>query len=80
MARSRSAGRSTVEPTSSASWLQIYEVSLLCGIDFTMHLFISSLAFPSDPVFVENAKVGILPGSLLPALLEAVVLRLASRT
>ncbi|WP_428849004.1 Na+/H+ antiporter NhaA [Xanthomonas arboricola] len=55
-------------------------MSLLCGIDFTMHLFISSLAFPSDPVFVENAKVGILPGSLLPALLGAVVLRFASRT
>ncbi|MFC0156169.1 Na+/H+ antiporter NhaA [Xanthomonas dyei] len=55
-------------------------MSLLCGIGLTMNLFISSLAFPSDPVFVENAKVGILPGSLLPALLEAVVLRLASRT
>jgi len=63
-----------------ASWLQIYGVSLLFGIGFTMSLFISSLAFPLDPAIVEDAKVGILLGSLLSALLGAVVLRFAPRT
>ncbi len=65
---------------SGASWLQIYDVSLLCGIGFKMRLFISSLAFPLAPVFVENAKLGILLRSLLSALLGAVVLRFAPRT
>ncbi|WP_202975140.1 Na+/H+ antiporter NhaA [Xanthomonas arboricola] len=55
-------------------------MSLLCGIGFKVRLFISSLAFPLDPVLVENAKVGILLGSLLPALLGAVVLRFTPRT
>lgn len=68
------------EKPTGASWLQIYGVSLLCGIGFTMSLFISSLAFPLDPAFVEDAKVGILLGSLLSALLGAVVLRCAPRT
>lgn len=68
------------EKPTGASWLQIYGVSLLCGIGFTMSLFISSLAFPLDPAFVEDAKVGILLGSLLSALLGAVVLRFAPRT
>lgn len=68
------------EKPAGASWLQIYGVSLLCGIGFTMSLFISSLAFPLDPAFVEDAKVGILLGSLLSALLGAVVLRFAPRT
>ena len=68
------------EKPAGASWLQIYGVSLLCGIGFTMSLFISSLAFPLDPTFVEDAKVGILLGSLLSALLGAVVLRFAPRS
>lgn len=68
------------EKPTGASWLQIYGVSLLCGIGFTMSLFISSLAFPLDPAFVEDAKVGILLGSLLSALLGAVVLRFAPVT
>ncbi|MEN5264729.1 Na+/H+ antiporter NhaA [Stenotrophomonas sp. TWI587] len=68
------------EKPTGASWLQIYGVSLLCGIGFTMSLFISSLAFPLDPAFVEDAKVGILLGSLLSALLGAVVLRFAPRS
>ncbi|WP_428849116.1 Na+/H+ antiporter NhaA [Xanthomonas arboricola] len=53
---------------------------MLCGIGFKMRLFISSLAFPLAPVFVENAKLGILLRSLLSALLGAVVLRFAPRT
>lgn len=68
------------EKPAGASWLQIYGVSLLCGIGFTMSLFISSLAFPLDPTFVEDAKVGILLGSLLSALLGAVVLRFSPRS
>ncbi|NNM76883.1 Na+/H+ antiporter NhaA [Sphingomonas sp. ID1715] len=60
-----------------ASWRQIYGVCLLCGIGFTMSLFISGLAFAGQPQFVDEAKVGILGGSLLSALAGWLVLRVA---
>ena len=60
-----------------ATWLQIYGVSLLCGIGFTMSLFIGALAFPGDLALVEEAKIGIVGGSILSALAGFLVLRLA---
>ncbi len=60
-----------------ATWLQIYGVSLLCGIGFTMSLFIGALAFPGRPMLIEEAKLGILGGSLLSAFAGYVVLRFA---
>ena len=60
-----------------ATWLQIYGVSLLCGIGFTMSLFIGGLAFPGDALLIEEAKIGILMGSLVAALTGYAVLRLA---
>ena len=60
-----------------ATWLQVYGVSLLCGIGFTMSLFIGGLAFPGAPLLVEEAKIGILMGSLVAALAGYAVLRLA---
>ena len=60
-----------------ASWLQLWGVSILCGIGFTMSLFIAALAFPLHPMLVEEAKLGILGGSLISALLGYLVLRVA---
>ena len=62
-----------------ASWGQIYGVALLCGIGFTMSLFISGLAFGARPEFVDAAKIGILGGSLLSAAAGWLVLRFAHR-
>jgi NhaA family Na+:H+ antiporter len=50
-----------------ASWLHIYGIALLCGIGFTMSLFIGGLAF-DNPAQADAVKIGVLAGSLLSAL------------
>lgn len=62
-----------------ASWGQIWGLAVLCGIGFTMSLFISALAFPNAPELVEEAKLGILAGSFVSALLGYGLLKLTAR-
>ena len=64
----------------NASWAQIWGTSVLCGIGFTMSLFIGALAFPRYASLVEEAKLGILGGSLISAVLGYAILRWASRS
>jgi Na+:H+ antiporter, NhaA family len=58
----------------NASWAHIYGISLLCGIGFTMSLFIGGLAFPGAAE-AEGVKIGVLMGSLLSAIAGYAVLR-----
>jgi Na+:H+ antiporter, NhaA family len=62
-----------------ASWTQVYGVSLLCGIGFTMSLFIGGLAFPNAPES-DAVKIGVLMGSLLSAVAGVLVLRFAAKS
>ncbi|MER9240333.1 Na+/H+ antiporter NhaA [Mesorhizobium sp. M0633] len=61
----------------NAGWLHMVGISLLCGIGFTMSLFIGLLAFASDAALQDAVKVGILAGSFIAALLGAAVLLVA---
>ena len=64
-----------------ATWLQVYGISLLCGVGFTMSLFIGVLAFPGavdSPEQIE-VKLGVIGGSILSAVGAALVLALAGR-
>ena len=62
----------------NCSWAQVYGVSLLAGIGFTMSLFIGGLAFAGDAVLIDEVKIGVLAGSLLSALGGYLVLRFAT--
>jgi Na+:H+ antiporter, NhaA family len=61
-----------------AGWGQVYGVAVLCGIGFTMSLFIGGLAFP-DPGHETAVKLGVLAGSALSGLTGAGTLLLAKR-
>jgi len=50
-----------------ATWVQLYGVSLMCGIGFTMSLFIAALAFPAGSLQNDVAKRDIFAGSLVAA-------------
>jgi NhaA family Na+:H+ antiporter len=62
-----------------ASMTQLYGVSILCGIGFTMSLFIGLLAFAGDHHLQDEVKLGVLLGSLLSALSGALVIKVTRR-
>lgn len=63
------------ERPGNAGWRQIYGIALLCGIGFTMSLFIGGLAFPGDAALGDQVKIGVLGGSILSAVAGFLLLR-----
>ncbi|MBM3107608.1 Na+/H+ antiporter NhaA [Pseudomonas sp. P66] len=65
---------------SGANWGQVLGVAILCGIGFTMSLFVGSLAFvPGSSEYAGMDRMGILTGSIVAALIGYTVTALASR-
>jgi len=62
------------------NYIQVYAVSVLCGVGFTMSLFIASLAFEhSRQNVMVDERIGILVGSLISAAVGYLILRVSSR-
>ncbi|QMU67215.1 Na+/H+ antiporter NhaA [Streptacidiphilus sp. P02-A3a] len=61
------------------AWADLFAVSVLSGIGFTVSLLISDLAFDSEPELAREAKSAVLVGSLACALAASVLLRLRDR-
>ena len=61
---------------SGASWLHLYGVAVLCGIGFTMSLFIGALALSAENA-QQMVKIGVLSGSIFSALIGWLILRFA---
>lgn len=62
-----------------ANWGSLYGVSILCGVGFTMSLFVGSLAFENtafDQSMVFDERLGIILGSLLSGVMGYLVLHL----
>ena len=60
---------------SEASWMELYGCALLCGVGFTMSLFIGALAFDADSPGAQSAvRLGVIGGSILSAVLGMLVL------
>ena len=57
-------------------WVHIFGMSLLCGIGFTMSLFIGELAFAGNAGFEMELKIGVLTGSVLSAIAGSAVFML----
>ena len=65
-------------PPEGVGWRQLYGTALLCGIGFTMSLFIASLAFEQGgTAYLGLERLGILIGSLVSGLLGYVVLKIS---
>jgi len=57
----------------------ILGVSFIAGIGFTMAIFIAGLAFTSHPEYISSAKIGILLGSLISAIIGFLILRFTTK-
>ncbi len=62
-----------------SGWLGLYGISLLCGVGFTMSLFIGSLAFEHAGEVAFDERIGIMMGSIMSGVIGFLVLKIACR-
>jgi NhaA family Na+:H+ antiporter len=67
------------KPT-GATWLELYGISVLCGIGFTMSLFIGGLAFAATDALIQTQiRLGVVVGSVASTALAFAVLNFAAQ-
>lgn len=60
------------------NWFSLYGVSLLCGIGFTMSLFLGTLSFSgAETAYLADVRIGVITGSVLSGIVGAIVLKSA---
>jgi NhaA family Na+:H+ antiporter len=57
-------------------WLHVWGLSALCGIGFTMSLFIGSMAYGASETLYDQAKIGVLAGTFVSLVLGYLILRI----
>ena len=58
------------------TWKAFASVCMVCGIGFTVSMFIANLSYPNHPDLLNDAKLGILVGSVISALVGCLMLHL----
>jgi NhaA family Na+:H+ antiporter len=61
----------------AVSWGELYGVALLCGIGFTMSLFLGTLSFQGQTNYINEVRLGVIIGSFLSGAAGAIVLAAA---
>jgi NhaA family Na+:H+ antiporter len=61
------------------AWADLFAVATLAGIGFTVSLLIGELAFTGDAALTDEIKAAVLTGSLIAAVLAAILLKLRVR-
>ena len=62
------------------TWGMLYGVSIICGIGFTMSLFLGTLSFQNENIYLAKVRLGVMIGSLLSGLIGALMLYLVVRS
>jgi NhaA family Na+:H+ antiporter len=62
------------------NWINLYGVTVLCGIGFTMSLFLGILAFENNAYYLMQMRIGVLCASILSALFGACILLTTTKT
>ena len=63
-----------VQLPDNSNWKSFASVCMLCGIGFTVSMFIASLSYGDGSAILSQAKLGIILGSVVSALLACVLL------
>ncbi len=67
------------ELTPGLKWSEVFAVSILAGVGFTVALFVTELAFPGRPDLLEQGKAAVLTASVIAAIIATIVLRSRAR-
>lgn len=56
------------------TWTQLHAMAIICGIGFTMSIFIGTLAFEISPEHLDSTKIGVIIGSVISAIVGSLLM------